>query len=120
MNQQQQNHLLRKECSPSYRPRKCIYWRQVFALDFTIVKTQQLFSLHGGFLNKIMQSITTEKQSSLINSLGRNKENDSSRIVRANEHLKLNYGGPSERQASGTNQQINALRLANKAHCRAT
>ena len=33
-----------------------------------------------------------------------------SQIVRAKENLKLSYGGPSQRQASGTNQRIKALR----------
>ena len=32
-----------------------------------------------------------------------------SQIVRAKEALKLSYGGPSERQASATNQRVNAL-----------
>ena len=31
-------------------------------------------------------------------------------VVRAKENLKLSYGGPSQRQASGTNQRIKALR----------
>ena len=30
-------------------------------------------------------------------------------IVRAKENIKLSYGGPSQGQASGTNQQIKAL-----------
>ena len=30
-------------------------------------------------------------------------------IVRAKENLKLSYGGPSQRQASGTNQRNKAL-----------
>ena len=33
-----------------------------------------------------------------------------SQIVRAKENLKLSYGGPSQRQTSGTNQRIKALR----------
>ena len=33
-----------------------------------------------------------------------------SHIVRAKENLKLSYGGPSQRQAPGTNQPIKALR----------
>ena len=33
-----------------------------------------------------------------------------SQIVRAKENLKLSYGGPTQRQPSGTNQMINALR----------
>ena len=32
-----------------------------------------------------------------------------SQIVRDKENIKLSYGGPSQRQASGTNQQIKAL-----------
>ena len=32
-----------------------------------------------------------------------------SQIVRAKENLKLSYGVPSQRQASGTNQPIKAL-----------
>ena len=31
-------------------------------------------------------------------------------IVRAKENIKLSYGGPSQRQASGTNQRIKVLR----------
>ena len=33
-----------------------------------------------------------------------------SQIVRAKENLKLSYSGPSQRQASDTNQQIKAFR----------
>ena len=33
-----------------------------------------------------------------------------SQIVRAKENLKLSHGWPSQRQASGTNQQMKALR----------
>ena len=33
-----------------------------------------------------------------------------SQIFRANENIKLSYGGPSQRQATGTNQRIKALR----------
>ena len=33
-----------------------------------------------------------------------------SHIVRTKENFKLSYGGPSQRQASGTNQRIKALR----------
>ena len=32
-----------------------------------------------------------------------------SQIVWSKENLKLSYGGPSQRQASGSNQQIKAL-----------
>ena len=40
----------------------------------------------------------------------RKKRAHDSRIVRAKENLKLSYGGLRQRQASGTNQQIKALR----------
>ena len=33
-----------------------------------------------------------------------------SQIVRAKENLKLSYGGPSQQQASDTNQRIKAFR----------
>ena len=33
-----------------------------------------------------------------------------SQIVKAKENLQLSYGWPSQRQASGTNQRIKALR----------
>ena len=35
-------------------------------------------------------------------------------IVKAKESLKLIYSGPSQRQASGTNQQIQALRQGHR------
>ena len=38
------------------------------------------------------------------------KRAQDSQIVRAKENLKLSYGGPRQRQASGTNQRIKALR----------
>ena len=37
------------------------------------------------------------------------KQAHNSEIVRAKENLKLNHGGSSQRQASGTNQPIKAL-----------
>ena len=38
------------------------------------------------------------------------KRVNDSQIVRLKENLKLSYGGPSQRQASGTNQHIQVLR----------
>ena len=38
------------------------------------------------------------------------KRADDSQIVRAKGNLKLSYGGSSQRQSSGTNQLIKALR----------
>ena len=33
---------------------KCIYWRQISALDFVVVKTKKMFSSHGAFLTNAM------------------------------------------------------------------
>ena len=52
-----------------------------------------------------MQCIITEKQSNQIITL---KMAHDSQTVRAKENLKLRYGGPSQRQASDTNQRIQA------------
>ena len=41
-----------------------------------------------------------------------------SQIVNAKDYLKLSYGGPSQRQAPGTNQWINALRQDRHAELR--
>ena len=59
-----------------------------------------------------MHYITTEKHSNQINTLWyeTKKMTHDSHIVRAKENLKLSYGGPSQRQASGINQQIKASR----------
>ena len=40
-----------------------IYWHQIIALDSVVVKTQNLFSSHGGFC------VITEEQSYQINTL---------------------------------------------------
>ena len=43
------------------------YWRQIFALDYVfVVKTQKIFSSHGGFLTNAMHH---QKQSNQINTL---------------------------------------------------
>ena len=56
----------------------------------------------------LMQCIITEKQ--YLIKLTRYDETKNvvrdSQIVRDNENLKLSYGGPSQGQASGTNQRI--------------
>ena len=33
---------------------KAFYWRQIFALDSVVIKTQSFFSSHGGFLTNAM------------------------------------------------------------------
>ena len=53
-----------------------------------------------------MQCIIIEKQSNQITHFDDTKKRaHDSQIVRAEENLKLSYGGPSQRQASGTNQR---------------
>ena len=59
-----------------------------------------------------MQYIITEKQSNqIITHYDDTKEraHDSQR-VKAKENIQLSYGGPSQRQVSGTNQRTKALR----------
>ena len=53
---QQQNQRLRTYSSRSQRG-VCVlafYWRQIFALDSAVVKTQKWLSSHGGFLLNAM------------------------------------------------------------------
>ena len=59
-----------------------------------------------------MQCIVTEKKSriKLTHYHETKKRAHDQQIVRANETLKLTYGGPSQGQASGTNQWTKALR----------
>ena len=60
--------------------------------------------------SQLMQCIITEKQSNQLTHYDDTKKRAHySQIVRAKENIKLSYGGPSQRQASGTNQQIKAL-----------
>ena len=60
--------------------------------------------------SKVMQCIITEKQYNQIITLHdeTKKRAPNSQIVGAKENLKLSYGGPIRRQASGTNQRIKA------------
>ena len=58
-----------------------------------------------------MQCIITERQikSNYLIMVIQKRTHDS-QIARAKENLTLSYAGPSQRQASGTNQRIKALR----------
>ena len=47
MNQQQQNHRLRRDSSMSHQR---AYWYQIFALDSAVVKIQRMFSSQRGCL----------------------------------------------------------------------
>ena len=75
------------------------------ALDSLGVKTQQLFSSHGGFLTNPMYH-----RSTLAHYDETKRRTSDSQISKANENLKLSHGGPSQRQVSGINQPIKALR----------
>ena len=71
-----------------------------------------MFSSHGGFLtNKMHQKNNLIKSTHYDET---KKGGPDSHIVRANlkENLKLSHGGPSQRQALGTNQWIKALSQA--------
>ena len=57
----------------------------------------------------LMQCIITEKQIKLTHYDKTKKWAYDSHIVRAKENLKLSLGGPSQGQASGTNQQTGLL-----------
>ena len=54
INHQQQTYCLRTDSSLSQRRGggglNAFDWRQIFDLDYVVVKTQQLFSSHGSFL----------------------------------------------------------------------
>ena len=57
-NKQQQNHRLRTDSSLSHRGGggvlNAFYWYQIFALDSSVVKVQDLFSSHGSLLTIAM------------------------------------------------------------------
>ena len=53
--QQQQNHRLRTDISPSHRgDLNAFYWHQIFALDSAVVEVQEMFSSHRGHLTNAM------------------------------------------------------------------
>ena len=60
-----------------------------------------------------MQCIMTVKQSNKITHYDETKKRTHDwQIVRAKENLKLNHGGPSQRQEPGTNQRIKLYVMA--------
>ena len=83
---------------------------QIFALDSVVVKTKKikLFSSHRGFLTNAMYHYR-DNQIKLTHYDDTEKGAHDARIVRAKEKSKLRYGGPSQRQASGTNQRIKSF-----------
>ena len=110
-----------------YCGQNAFYWRQICALDSVVIKPQTLLRSNGGLLTNAMrrssrrnreQCIITENQSKklkLIHYDETKKMANDSQIVRAKEHLKSSHDGPNQRQASGTNNHIKALRQGN--HC---
>ena len=85
------------------------YWRQIFALGSFVVKNTKLLSSHGGFSTNAMPS-QRNSLFKLTHYDETKKKAYGSQIVRVKENLKSSYGGPNQRQASCTNQQIKALR----------
>ena len=51
-----------------------------------------------------------EKNQIKLTNYDTKKRANDSQIVSAKENIQLSYSGPSQRQASGTNQRIKALR----------
>ena len=72
-----------------------------------VVFPDQTHLLFSFFLNIVMYHHNLIK---LIHYDETKKRAHDSQIVRAKEELKLSHSTPSQRQASGTNQQIKALR----------
>ena len=69
----------------------------------------KLFSSYGGFLtNSMYHHRETIKLNWHAYDDTKKRAHDW-QIVRAKENLKLSFGGPSQRQTSGTNQRIKAL-----------
>ena len=64
------------------------YWRQIFALDYVVVKTQKLLSSQRNYLIKLTHYDETKKRA------------HASQIARAKENPKLSYGGPSQGQTN--------------------
>ena len=88
---------------------KCIFLAPNFALDSVVVKTQNCLA-HMKAINTCNVSPQRNNLIKLIHFDEAKKMAHDSVIVRAKENLKLNYSGPGQRQSSGTNQRIKALR----------
>ena len=56
MNQQQEPSPQNGQQPKSRRGLNALYWRQIFTLDSVAVKTQKMFSSHGGFLTYAMHN----------------------------------------------------------------
>ena len=73
----------------------------------------KLFSSHGGYLTNAMyhhrETIKSNEHTMMKKAKKKKKAHDS-HIARAKENLKLSYIGASQRQASCTNQRMEALR----------
>ena len=67
-----------------------------------------MFNSHEGFLTNAMYH--HRETIKLTHYDDTKKRVHDWQIVRAKENIKLSYGGPSQRQASGTNQRIKTLR----------
>ena len=86
------------------------YWNQIFALDSVVVKTQKC-------LARMEASNTVYHHRETIKLTHYDETKKRAHDVGAKGNLKLSYGGPSQGQASGTNQRIKALRQGRHKPC---
>ena len=54
INQQEQNTTLERTAAYATGEIKCILLVKIFSLDYVVVKTQKIFSSHGGFQTTAM------------------------------------------------------------------
>ena len=110
INQQQQNHCRGTDRTASCATGglKAFYWSQIVALDFVVVKTT-IVKLAWKLPNLRNASSQRNNLIKLTNYDETKKLAYDSHITRAIENRKESYGGPSQRQSSGTNQRIKVL-----------
>ena len=74
--------------------------------EITLILLEKMFTSLEGFLYQCNASSQRNNLIKLTHYDGTKKGAHDSQIVRAKENLKLTYGWPRQRQASGINQQI--------------
>ena len=88
------------------------YWCQIFALESIVVKTQNVFRLHGGIIIYLCMHASSQRNNliKLTYYYTTLKRVQDSQIVRANKNSQVGHGWPHKRRpTSGNNQQIKAL-----------
>ena len=121
--QQEQNHRLSTETSLSHRGGggggglKCILLVPNISPRSCCCYNTKLLRSHGNLLTNIRTYSTSSQRNNQIKLTHcdeTKKMAHDSQIVRAKRNLKLSYGGPSQGQASGTDQRIKALRQGHR------